>query len=120
LVPRRFGLDRFHCNNLPFQYFGFMNIINKELFLLVGPISLFNYVKCYSRPNLIIIEGLYLKVGLYRISVYTGFQFIQGSVYTGFRFIQDFGLYRISVYSGFSLYRISVYSGFGLDRFHPV
>jgi len=48
--------------------------------------------------------GLYLKFGLYRISVYS-----------------EFGLYRISVYSGFGLiYRISIYSGFSLDRFHCV
>jgi hypothetical protein len=40
---------------------------------------------------------------LYRILVYSGFQFIQDSslfripVYTGFWFIQDSGLYRIPV-----------------------
>jgi hypothetical protein len=78
--------------------------------------------------------GLYLKFGLYRISVYSGFGLYRISVYSGFSLYRisvysgfglyrisvysGFGLYRISVYSGFGLYRISVYSGFGLDRFH--
>jgi hypothetical protein len=56
--------------------------------------------------------GHYLKFGLYRIAVYSGFWFIQGSglVYSGFWFIQGSDL----VYSGFwfGLFRVLVYSGF--------
>ena len=49
---------------------------------------------------------LYLKFGLYRILVYSGFGLD--------RFIQDSGLFRVW-FTG--LYRILVYSGFGLDKF---
>jgi hypothetical protein len=45
--------------------------------------------------------------GLFRVQVYSGFRFIQGSalfrvqVYSGFRFIQGSGLFRFQVYLGF-------------------
>jgi hypothetical protein len=78
--------------------------------------------------------GHYLKFGLYRIAVYSGFWFIQGSglvysgfwfglyriaVYSGFWFIQGSGLYRVLVYSGFwfGLFRVLVYSGFWFGLF---
>ena len=82
----------------------------------------------YFRRDFPTLE-LYFKFSLYRIPVYTEFQFIQNSslyripVYSGFQFKQDSSLYRIPVYTGFqfiqdsSLYRNPVYSEFGLDRF---
>ena len=57
--------------------------------------------------------GLYLKLALFRVLLYSGFCFIQGSA-----------LYRVLLYSGFcfiqdsALYRILVYSWFGSDTFH--
>jgi hypothetical protein len=57
-------------------------------------------------PTFVLLTlGLYLNVGLYRISVYTGFQFIQ------VQFIQDFGLFWVR-FRQVSLYFLLKYTNY--------